>query len=369
MDQTSKFCPVCQKRTLWARPGTNHILHLLLTIFLCGFWLPVWLLASIRIGGWRCQTCGYKGSLASRFLAPAVCVLLFVVVLSIICRDTRRDSWAPRTDGSRTEARPAEPAQAERTAPQPKRPEVKESQPKQPETEPKVFKPETKPKVLNEGEIIEVDHISYWVRCSWWSDRLNQKALFNPPPKWRFLFVELRVRNEDTTPRNVPPFILVDTAGVEYSEHPESWAADGALAIGEALDPGDSKQGVVVFDVPERRDYRLELCERHGLEEAYVQLTPSASKEAAWDAALHREQLKTAAERARLAEEERKAKEEAAMWRTWKDSAGRTLEARFSGMAFGKVTLTKKDGTTLQVPLERLSEDDQKWIRARQKKR
>ena len=28
----------------------NHILHLLLTVFLCGFWLPVWLLVAVTGG-------------------------------------------------------------------------------------------------------------------------------------------------------------------------------------------------------------------------------------------------------------------------------------------------------------------------------
>lgn len=61
MDQTSKFCPQCQKQTLWARPGTNHMLHLVMTLITLGFWLPIWLIACIRIGGWRCQSCGSDG--------------------------------------------------------------------------------------------------------------------------------------------------------------------------------------------------------------------------------------------------------------------------------------------------------------------
>lgn len=87
-DQTSKFCSVCNKQTLWARRGTNHILHLLITVLLCGLWLPVWLMASIRIGGWRCQTCGYKGSLASRFAVPAVCLAIFLVMLSVVASNS-----------------------------------------------------------------------------------------------------------------------------------------------------------------------------------------------------------------------------------------------------------------------------------------
>ena len=53
-----------------------------------------------------------------------------------------------------------------------------------------------------------------------------------------------------------------------------------------------------------------------------------------------------------------------AKWRTWTDSAGtHEVEAKFSGMALGKVKLTKRNGTTVQVPLEKLSEADLSWIK------
>lgn len=370
MDQTSKFCPVCQKQTLWARPGTNHILHLLLTVLLCGFWAPVWLLASIRIGGWRCQTCGFKGSLASRFLAPSICVvlfLMFLVMLSIIARDTSRDASTPQTDGSRTEANPAEPTQAERNPAEPPQPEVNEPQPKQSEKKPKVF---------NERETVHVGYTSYCVWRSWWSNSLSQNPLLNQRPNARFLFVELTVRNNDSKPRMVPPFTLIDTDGAVYEASPHGWAVEGSIGVIETLNPSVSKQGIVVFDVPEKRDYRLKLSGGYwSLEDAYVQLTPYASRQAVVEAEQHRQHQEEAAERAsqaeekRKAEEIRKAEEEAARWRTWRDSTGKyTVEARFSGMGFGKVKLIKKDGTTIEVPLERLSEDDQQWLEDRKKK-
>jgi hypothetical protein len=61
VDQKSRFCSQCQKQTLWARPGTNHLLHLLMSILTCGLWLPIWIWASVRIGGWKCQSCGHDG--------------------------------------------------------------------------------------------------------------------------------------------------------------------------------------------------------------------------------------------------------------------------------------------------------------------
>lgn len=59
-DQTSKHCPRCKGLQLHARRGTNHLLHFFITLCFCGFWLPVWILSSFKVGGWRCQKCGSK---------------------------------------------------------------------------------------------------------------------------------------------------------------------------------------------------------------------------------------------------------------------------------------------------------------------
>ncbi len=52
--------------------------------------------------------------------------------------------------------------------------------------------------------------------------------------------------------------------------------------------------------------------------------------------------------------------------RTWTDpSTGRTVRAEFLSYAFGKVKLRKEDGSVITVPMERLSDEDQKWIQDR----
>jgi hypothetical protein len=54
------FCKRCDKQVVVFRKGTNHILHLLLTIFTAGLWLLVWIGVGIKFGGWRCTQCGSK---------------------------------------------------------------------------------------------------------------------------------------------------------------------------------------------------------------------------------------------------------------------------------------------------------------------
>lgn len=57
----SGFCRECKKRSVVTRPGTNHVLHLILTVLTLGVWVFIWMLASMKIGGWRCATCGGTG--------------------------------------------------------------------------------------------------------------------------------------------------------------------------------------------------------------------------------------------------------------------------------------------------------------------
>lgn len=56
--EASGWCKGCKRQRVIRRPGTGHVLHLLLTCLTLGLWLPIWVLSSIKIGGWRCGSCG-----------------------------------------------------------------------------------------------------------------------------------------------------------------------------------------------------------------------------------------------------------------------------------------------------------------------
>jgi hypothetical protein len=60
MEYKSGFCDQCGMQRKVERKGTNHILHLLLSIVTVGIWLIIWALTSVKFGGWRCVTCGSK---------------------------------------------------------------------------------------------------------------------------------------------------------------------------------------------------------------------------------------------------------------------------------------------------------------------
>ena len=48
--------------------------------------------------------------------------------------------------------------------------------------------------------------------------------------------------------------------------------------------------------------------------------------------------------------------------RTWTDTSGNTVEAAFVKMEDGKVHLRRQDGRIAQVPLEKLSQQDQTHV-------
>jgi hypothetical protein len=60
-------CTTCGKMTLhlYHMQVCNHVVHLLVTIFLLGLWLPVWILAALTTGTdetLTCMTCGSQQS-------------------------------------------------------------------------------------------------------------------------------------------------------------------------------------------------------------------------------------------------------------------------------------------------------------------
>ncbi|MCH9022260.1 MAG: hypothetical protein IID32_05815 [Planctomycetes bacterium] len=60
--EATGYCNRCRRDQLIRRKGTSNALHLILTLCTFGFWLIIWVLASVKFGGWRCHQCGGKVS-------------------------------------------------------------------------------------------------------------------------------------------------------------------------------------------------------------------------------------------------------------------------------------------------------------------
>lgn len=93
MSRSQEFCEQCRRETLheWDPDPVNHVLHLLVSFLLCGFWLPVWLglilFAPQRM--LRCTTCGHasaelnagNSTLMNVFYGVGLALLLVVLAL------------------------------------------------------------------------------------------------------------------------------------------------------------------------------------------------------------------------------------------------------------------------------------------------
>lgn len=73
------FCEDDVAMVLAERQTPNHVLHLLLSIFTVGFWIPVWIIVVLLTSGaYKCPRCGartrayvprkYKAALAARLI-------------------------------------------------------------------------------------------------------------------------------------------------------------------------------------------------------------------------------------------------------------------------------------------------------------
>jgi hypothetical protein len=61
MNQASFHCPHCEQQRLFQSTPMNHTPHLLAAIFLCGLYLPIWILIAISYkDSWRCAFCGFS---------------------------------------------------------------------------------------------------------------------------------------------------------------------------------------------------------------------------------------------------------------------------------------------------------------------
>jgi hypothetical protein len=80
IEQKSGFCRQCNQSRLFTRQGVNHILHLLLFLFLCGLWLPIWIVIAIDHGSkpYFCATCGLGSRKRANSSAWMVGTLLII---------------------------------------------------------------------------------------------------------------------------------------------------------------------------------------------------------------------------------------------------------------------------------------------------
>lgn len=101
VEHMHSHCAKCDKQVLMERTGTNHILHLLLSFVTLGFWVIIWILSCVKIGGWKCTICGGQKSPnavgAGGLLAASASIVLLVSICSVATRETQSELNASKT--------------------------------------------------------------------------------------------------------------------------------------------------------------------------------------------------------------------------------------------------------------------------------
>ena len=129
--------------------------------------------------------------------------------------------------------------------------------------------------IYKEGDTVEIGYTTYVVWESYWTDRLTDNAFLNSGPDARYLVIEISVRNDDTQSRSIPPFKLTDTAGREYSTTADAFMMPDHIGILSSLNPDVQKDGLIAFDCPAGREYKLKVSGGYWTSKnALIQLKP-----------------------------------------------------------------------------------------------
>ena len=85
LESCQVLCEHCDKPTLHHRNVRypNHVLHLLLSLFTLGLWVPIWILLAIVPDSepWRCSVCGSAGETDHFWLKLAAALVIGIPLM------------------------------------------------------------------------------------------------------------------------------------------------------------------------------------------------------------------------------------------------------------------------------------------------
>ncbi len=105
------------------------------------------------------------------------------------------------------------------------------------------------PRQVALGEDARVGLFTYRVLAAQWQDQIGRGARAAAPDA-RFYVVYLTVANNGAEPLPFPRARLMDAAGKEYEESPKARERGIGLGSLQAMSPGFTINGSLIFDVP-----------------------------------------------------------------------------------------------------------------------
>ena len=108
-------------------------------------------------------------------------------------------------------------------------------------------------------ETLSVGKFTYRCNDAQWQTSASSPLETREAPNAAYMVVDLSIRNDDRTEANRPQFKLVDSENNEFSESPESQRLSDSISTSDALNPGVTTRGRILFDVPPGRSYKLKV--------------------------------------------------------------------------------------------------------------
>ncbi len=119
------------------------------------------------------------------------------------------------------------------------------------------------------------------------------------------------------------------------------------------------------FGTPSEHSYRVQLL---GAEQRYKIVSVSIDGEVVVSTVVDKTPAVEDTANVGISKKEAAAIRRESEFRTWTSTASTTIEARFAGKLGKTVTLEKRDGKKIELPLEKLSDEDQAFIAEKQKR-
>jgi hypothetical protein len=111
------------------------------------------------------------------------------------------------------------------------------------------------------GEKVQLGGVIYSVLDTEWASQLDAGGAAPRLPQHRFLIVRVSVNNAGNREVNLPLLHLVGTDRAEHLELADGQGVTGWMGILRTLNPTESKDGRLLFDVPDTGSYSLRLTD------------------------------------------------------------------------------------------------------------
>ena len=118
-------------------------------------------------------------------------------------------------------------------------------------------------KIQKMGQGIKVGYLAFAAWNARWYENSSNNRYLNVKPDFSYLLIEITLRNDSNRRRINPLLILGDDRGFYYEPSKKWFAGVGNLYSLGRLNPGVSKDGYIVFDVPRNFHYKLKVSDRY----------------------------------------------------------------------------------------------------------